>query len=90
MEGMKRKPEEKLVVVHKATNEMEAFIVKGLLESHDIPCILTSHAAHSVHMFTVDGMGETRLLVKESQAEEARAILANRGKETLDTEDDSA
>ncbi len=76
-------PEEKLLVVYKARSELEALVVKGLLESHDIPCILTSHAAHSVHMFTVNGMGETRLLVKESQAEEAKAILANRGKETM-------
>jgi len=33
-------------------------------------------------------MGETRILVKESQAEEARAILANRGKETLEPSGD--
>ena len=66
-----------LVEVYRATNEMEALIIKGLLETNGIRCILTSHAAHSVHPFTTDGMGEVRVMVLESAAEKARTIIEN-------------
>ena len=49
---------EKMVEVYKAPNEMEAQVIKGLLESYGIPCFLKSNAAPSVHMFTFNGMAE--------------------------------
>ncbi|MDP2916599.1 MAG: DUF2007 domain-containing protein, partial [Dehalococcoidia bacterium] len=55
--------------------EMEAQVIKGLLESSGIPCLLKSLAAPSVHVFTVDGLGEVKILVKESMAEEARRLI---------------
>ena len=66
---------EKMVEVYKAPNEMEAQVIKGLLESYDIPCFLKSHAAPSVHMFTVDGMAEFRVMVLESLVDEARELI---------------
>jgi hypothetical protein len=66
---------EKLVEVYKATSEMEAQVIKGLLESCEIPCFLKSHAAPSVHMFTVDGMGEVKVMVLESLADKARKLI---------------
>jgi len=65
----------KLVEVYRAFGEAEALIIKGLLESNDIPCLLKSHAAPSVHVFTVDGMGEYKVMVGESRAEEARRLI---------------
>ena len=70
------KESKKLVDVYTANGEIEAHIIKGKLESNGIPCILRSHAAGSVHVFTVDGMGEVKVAVLEAQAEEARKILA--------------
>jgi len=70
------KESKKLVDVYTANGEIEAHIIKGKLESNGIPCMLRSHAAGSVHVFTVDGMGEVKVAVLESQAEEARKILA--------------
>jgi len=70
------KKDRKLVDVYTANGEIEAHIIKGKLESNGIPCMLRSHAAGSVHVFTVDGMGEVKVAVLESQAEEARKILA--------------
>jgi len=67
--------EEKMVEVYKAPNEMEAQVIKGLLESYDIPCFLKSHAAPSVHMFTVDGMGEFKVMVLGSMADRARELI---------------
>jgi hypothetical protein len=66
---------EKLVDVYRASGEMEAHVIKGLLESNGIPCILKSDAASSVHAFTIDGMGEVAVAVLESRAEEAMKII---------------
>ena len=40
---------EKLVKVYQAAGEMEAQVIKGLLESNGIPCLLESSAAPSGH-----------------------------------------
>jgi hypothetical protein len=66
---------DKLVEVYKAPNEMEAQVIRSLLESYGIPCFLKSHAAPSVHMFTVDGMAEVRVMVLESMAGDARNLI---------------
>jgi hypothetical protein len=66
---------QKLVEVYKAPNEMEAQVIKGLLESYGIPCFLKSHAAPSVHMFTIDGMGEVKIMVLEKMADSARELI---------------
>ena len=61
--------------VYRASGELEAHVIKGLLESNGIRCILRSDAAFSVHAFTVDGMGEVTVSVLESMAEEAKEII---------------
>jgi len=66
---------EKLVDVYRASGELEAHVIKGLLETNGIPCILKSDAAFSVHAFTVDGMGQVTIAVLESMAEEARRLI---------------
>ena len=65
----------KMVEVYKAPNEMEAQVIRGLLESYGIPCFLKSNAAPSVHLFTVNGMGEVKVMVLESMAEDARNLI---------------
>ena len=69
---------EELVEVYQAAGELEAQVIKGLLESNGIRCFLKSHAAPSVHMFVVDGMGEVRVMVGESKAEEAKRLIGER------------
>jgi len=71
---------EKLVKVYRAGGEAEAQIIKGLLESRGIPCLLKSHAAPSVHVFAVDGMGEVGVMVEESRAEEAKGLIEEEGR----------
>jgi hypothetical protein len=68
----------KLVEVYRAAGEAEALIIKSLLESNGIYSILKSNAAPSVHVFTVDGMGEVKVMVSESKAEEARSIIGEK------------
>ncbi len=67
--------DEKLVAVYRASGEMQAQVVRGLLESNGIPCLLKSQVAPSVHAFAVDGMGEVFVMVPESAAEEARKLV---------------
>ena len=69
---------EKLLEVYRATGELEALVIKGLLESKGIRCILRSDAAFSVHPFTVDGMGEIKVEVLESLADKAREIISSK------------
>ena len=71
--------DEKLVEVYRSPNEMEAQVIKSLLDSFGIPCLLKSNAAASVHMFAVDGMGEVRVMVLDSMAEKAREIIRGEG-----------
>ena len=69
---------DRLVEVYKATSEIEAQVIKGLLESYGIASFLKSNAAPSVHMFTVDGMGEVRVMVLESVAAQARELIESK------------
>ena len=66
---------EKLAEVYTAAGEAEAQVIKGLLESYGISCLLKSNAAPSVHMFAVDGMGEVKVMVVESMAKKAKKLI---------------
>jgi len=68
-----------MVEVYRAAGEIEAQVIKGLLESYGIPCFLKGDAARTIYGLTVDGLGEVRIMVQESMAEEARRLI--RGKE---------
>ena len=67
--------QQKLVQVYKARGELEAQVIKGLLESHDIPCLFQSNTASSVHAFAIDGLGEVKIMVPEDRAEEAKELI---------------
>ena len=69
---------EKLVEVYRAA-EMEAEVIRGMLECIGIPALLKYEAAGRIYGVTVDGLGEVRVLVPESKAQEARdAIVAEK------------
>jgi hypothetical protein len=72
------KNNEKMVQVYDAPNAMEAQVIKSLLESFNIPCFLKSNAAPSVHVLTLDGMGEVKIMVLESMAKKARELIKNK------------
>ncbi len=71
---------DRLVSVYRAAGEAEAMIIKSLLESDGIPCLLQSNAAPSVHAFAVDGMGEVRVMVEESRMQEAKRLIKGEGR----------
>ena len=74
----KNKPK-KMVEIYRAASEAEAQIIKGLLESCGIFCLLKSNAAPSVHMFAVDGMGEVKVMVWEEVAGKAKELIGGEG-----------
>ena len=71
-----RPPDGDLVEVRRCRHEAEALVVKGLLESEWIPCVLRSRLAHSVHPFTVGDQGEVIVLVPKAEAPRAHIVLA--------------
>jgi hypothetical protein len=79
-----------MVEVYHARNEMEAQIIRGLLESYDIPCFMKSNAAPSIHTFTMDGMGEVRIMVLESLAARARELIVNGEQEVTENNEESS
>jgi hypothetical protein len=66
---------EKMIEVYRANGEIEAQVIKGLLESYGIPCFLKGDAARTIYGLTVDGLGEVKIMVWESMAEEARRLI---------------
>jgi hypothetical protein len=65
---------EQLVTVCTA-RQMEAQIIKGRLESEGIPVLLSYESAGLVYGIIVDGLGEVKIMVPRSLAEEAKEIL---------------
>jgi hypothetical protein len=66
---------DKLVPVYTAKGELEARVIKGLLDSCGIPSLLRSNAALSIHSFLMDGMGTVTVMVAAEQAKEAKKIV---------------
>src|SRR5579862_8119581 len=68
-------PNEKLVKVFGSEQESEAMVVKGLLESAGIESDLTSA---SLLQDAFPGLGGMIILVREEDAEQARALITSR------------
>jgi hypothetical protein len=61
--------------VYKAWGSAEAEVVKSFLESHGIPCMLKGLVVQSVHPFSMDGLGEIKILVPEKDYALAEKLL---------------
>ncbi len=68
-------PESRLKLVHKVWGPVEAEVVKSLLKSHGIPCILKGLVVQSIHAFSVNGLGEIKIFVDETDHELAKKLL---------------
>ena len=72
-----------MVEVYRARTEMEAQVIRGLLESYGIPSVLQSNSAPSVHMFTLDGLAEVRVMVLEPNTERAKELIVSDNHEAV-------
>jgi ribonuclease-3 len=66
-----------LVVIFRTQSEVEASIVRGLLETHGVPSILSSSARASRFPVSVNELGEVAISVRSPDADEARRIIAS-------------
>jgi len=64
-----------LVVIFRTHSDIEAQIVRGLLEAHGVMSVLSSDVPHSIFPLSVDGLNEVRIGVHPSEAEEAQRII---------------
>jgi Putative prokaryotic signal transducing protein len=75
MENSKDERDEKLVELAKVQGDFEAQILKGMLESEGIGVAVRTGVTPIILPFTVDGLGQVRLFVKESDLEAAKAVM---------------
>lgn len=89
---MEPKDEDKLVVFGEYANEAEASIVKGVLETNGIPCILTNELLSSLLPMAPLKAGLVRLMVFDFDLEMAKKIMesapVDNQTENRDTEND--
>jgi ribonuclease-3 len=63
------------VVIFRTHSDIEASIVRGLLEAHGVMSIVSSAVPHAVFPLSVNGLGEVRISVRADEAEEAKRII---------------
>lgn len=73
--GGNRGSDGELVELISVQGEMEANVLKGVLESEGIRPIVKSDIVHSVHPITVDGLGEVRIYVRRTDLARAVRVL---------------
>jgi len=64
-----------LITIFRTQSDVEASIVRGLLEANGVFSIVSSPVTHSVFPLTVNELGEVRIAVHREEAEEARRII---------------
>jgi len=67
--------EEGLVELMSEQGEANARIIAGVLESEGIEVMLKSHQTFSALPFTVDGMGQVRVMVRKEDLARAREVI---------------
>ena len=64
-----------IVRVHSVQGQPEADLLKSLLEANGVESFTKGSAVQSVHPFTMNGLGEILILVREEDADKARTII---------------
>jgi ribonuclease III len=70
-----RRPLPELIVIFRTSSQIEARVVRSLLEAHGVPSVVSSDVPHSIFPLSVEGLGEVRLSVRPEEADEARRII---------------
>ena len=64
-----------LTVVFRSASDIEARVVRGLLESHGIESLVSQGSPRSIFPVQVDGIAEIRISVRPDDADEARRLI---------------
>jgi len=67
--------EEDLVELTRVWSLAEAEVIKSFLGSNGLMCLLKGQIVHSIYPFTLDGLGETLVLVLKKDFERAKELL---------------
>ena len=73
-----------LAVVFRTQSDIEANVVRGLLETQGISAVLSSDGPHAIFPLTVSGLGEVRLTVHAEEAERATRLILDFRQEVSD------
>ncbi len=65
----------RLIMVYRSTSH-DTELMRGLLESDEIPCVVSGEGAAAAYAQTVGPLGERRILVREDDVERARELIA--------------
>jgi ribonuclease-3 len=68
-------PSPDLVVIFRTHSDMEASIVRGLLEAHGVPSMVASDLPQSIFPVSVNGLSEVRIFVNLDDADEAQRLI---------------
>lgn len=63
-------------IIFRTWSDLEAQLIKGILEEYGIPVSLATDISHTLYPFTLNGLGETRILVPLEAEDEAQDIIA--------------
>jgi hypothetical protein len=74
--------DEAVVEVWRTWGEAEARIVQGLLESNGIHSAISGESTRLTHGFTLDGLAEVRILVREADRQHALEVISQAGEMT--------
>ena len=66
---------DELTVVFRSASDIEARVVRGLLESHGIASLMSAGLAQSVFPVAVDGNADIRISVRPEDADEAQRLI---------------
>ena len=64
-----------LTIIFRTQSDVEASIVRGLLESHGVPTVVRSDLPHAIFPVAINGLGEVRISVHPEDADEAKRII---------------
>jgi hypothetical protein len=68
-----------MVEVYSANGDLEAEVIKGLLESYGIACLLQPYAVSSLQNMFVPGLGGVRVMVSTDDAKKAVELIKAEG-----------
>jgi ribonuclease-3 len=68
---------DELTIVFRGASEIEARVVRGLLEAHGSPSLMSSDMPRSIFPLVVDGIGDVRIAVRPEDADDAERIIAS-------------
>jgi hypothetical protein len=68
-------PGDQLKSIYKAANQIEAELIKGMLESEGIPALLKYESLGQVYGLTVDGLGQVEVQVPTKYVQDAENLI---------------